>query len=346
MATMKAALHDGKGSMHLVELPRPVAEPGYVVVRVRTTGICGSDLLIYADATQPETQPAGHEIAGEVAEVGPGVEGLRPGDRVAVEGIGQGRACNRCWYCRQGQFRFCQYRSQDTSGGFAQYLRRKAPGCYKLPDSLSWEEGALVEPLAVSVHGVRLAHIRGGETVVVLGAGTIGLTSVAAARALGAGQVFVTARHPHQAEMARRLGADHVLSPNTDEMWDAVAQATEGRGADVVIETVGGHSSDTLLQAVKLCRSQGKVVILGGFRVPVTMDMLQPLLKEQTFLFSSCYSVLDGHHDFEIAIGLMASGRVPLKQIVTHRFPLDRIQEALDTAYNKKTGAIKVQVVP
>ena len=112
----------------------------------------------------------------------------------------------------------------------------------------------------------------------------------------------------------------------------------------MVIETVGGHSDATLKQALEVTRMQGRIVVLGGFRAPVTLDWMGPLLNEQTIIFSSCYSVLDGHHDFEIAIDLMDSGRVPLAQMVTHTFPLEEIQRAFDTAYNKSTGSIKVQI--
>ncbi len=344
MLTMLAALHDGKGAMQLAEIQRPTPGPGDVIVRVRATGICGSDLLNYGMNTTPETVPGGHEVAGEVVEAGQGVPPALLGKRVAVETIGQGRACTVCWYCRMGQYRQCLDRVPSEGGGFAQYMKRKAIGCYPVPDGLSWEEAALVEPLAVSVHAVRRGQMSGGETVAVLGAGNIGLTAVAAARALGAGRVFVTARHEHQAALARFLGADDVLPPDGLALREALDEATDGLGADLTIETVGGKSDATLKQAIQATRMQGRIVVLGGFRVPITLDWLEPLLKEQAVIFSSCYSVLNGHHDYEIAIRLMASGRVHLKPMVTHRFPLQDIRRAFDTAYDKSTGSIKVQL--
>ena len=123
-----------------------------------------------------------------------------------------------------------------------------------------------------------------------------------------------------------------------DSLEDCVA------GADLVVETVGGRGDATLRQAIDVTRKQGRIVILGGFRVPITLDWLQPLLKEHSILFSSCYSVLDGRHDYEIAIDLMASGKVQLEQMVTHRLPLEEIQKGFDTAYDKSTGSIKVQI--
>ena len=344
MATMKAAMYDGKGTMQLSEIEKPTPEPGDVIVRVRAAGICGSDLLMNADKTEPDALPTGHEVAGDIVEVGEGVDPSRIGQRVAIETIGQGRACTVCWYCRAGQYRLCIDKTSGEGGGFAEYIRRRDFGCYPLTDGMSWEDGALVEPLAVSVHAVRRGQMNGGETVVVLGAGTIGLTAVVAARALGAGKVFVTARHEQQAAMAKMLGADEALPPDGPALQEALADATDGRGADLTIETVGGKSNVTLKQAIDVTRLQGRIVVLGGFRAPITLDWLEPLLKEQSIIFSTCYSVLNGYHDYEIAIDLMTSGKAPLSQMVTHRFSLDEIQKGFDTAYDKSTGSIKVQI--
>ena len=344
MTKMLAALHDGAATMRTAEIDMPVAGPSDVVVRVRAVGICGSDLLMNAEKTVPDRSPAGHEVAGEIVETGALVDPSRVGERVAVETIGQGLACSTCWYCRIGQFRQCLDKASDEGGGFARLIKRRGMGCYTLPDSLSWEEAALVEPLAVSVHGLRRGGLSGGETVAVLGAGTIGLTAVAAARAMGAGAIVATGRHEQQTAMAKRLGADVALAPDAPELREAIADLTDGRGADLTVETVGGSSGATVEQAIDLTRMQGRIVILGGFRAPLTTNWLEPLLKEQSILFSSCYSVLDGRHDYEVAIDLMASGRAQLGQMVTHRFPLEKIQEAFETAYDKSTGSIKVQI--
>ena len=244
-----------------------------------------------------------------------------------------------------GQVKQCLDKAPVEGGGFAQLMKRRAIGCYPMPDDMSWEEGALVEPLAVSVHAVRRGEMSGGETVVVLGAGNIGLTSVAAARAMGAGRIMATARHEQQAEMARRLGADDVLPSEGPDLREAVLEATGGRGADMSIETVGGAGDATLRQALEVIRPQGRVVILGGFRNPITMDWFPPMLNEQAIIFSNCYAVIDGRHDFELAVEMMASGRVELKQIVTHTFPLEEIAKGFETAYDKTTGSIKVQIL-
>ena len=125
---------------------------------------------------------------------------------------------------------------------------------------------------------------------------------------------------------------------------EAVQNATDGRGADLTIETVGGHQSATAAQAVEATRMQGRIVIVGGFRRPFEFDFLTPMLKEQSIVFSSCYSVLDGRHDYELAVDMMASGRAPIEQMVTHRYGLGDIQKAFETAYDKNSGSVKVQI--
>jgi len=345
MATMTAAFYDGNGKMELHDHPRPTAGPGQAVIRIRACGICGTDLQMNVDKDAPDLDPAGHEVAGEVVEIGDGVDPAMIGTRVAVEIIGHGRACTTCWYCRQGQFIQCQNKSETSGGGYAEYMMRKAGGCYTIPDGLTWGEAAMVEPLAVSIHGVRRGNLQGGETVAVLGAGNIGLTAIAAARAMGAGKIIATARYEQQAAMAKLLGADEALPDTGPDFWNAIADCTDGRGADMTIETVGGHQSASATQAVEVTRRQGRFVIIGGFRRPFEFDFLTPMLKEHSIVFSSCYNVIDGRHDYELAIDFIESGRTKLEAMITHTYPLSDIQKGFETAYDKKSGSVKVQIL-
>ena len=344
MRTMRAALYQGGGKISVADVPVPDVGPGEVLARVRAEGVCGSDLLMWWDKSEAEHMPAGHEVAGEIVEVGEGVDSGRIGEKVAIDILGFGVNCADCYYCRQGQPIQCRAKKADTGGGYAQFIKRNAAGCFPIRDGMSWEEAALVEPLAVSVHACRRGGLEGGETVLVLGAGNIGQTAVAAARAMGAGKVLVTARHGHQGELAARLGADVVLPADGEQLAEAVADETGGRGADVTLESVGGRTDATIRQSIELTRPQGRIVIMGGFWVPIKIDWMKPLFKEQSVIFSSCYSVLDGRDDFEIAIDMMGSGRADLTPMVTHRFGLEEIQKAIDTAYDKSTGSIKVQI--
>ena len=243
MATMSAALYQGNRTSRRSHRYRSRCPGlGDAIVRVGAEGICGSDLQMWWDKEEAETQPAGHEVAGEIVEVGSEVDPGRIGERVAIDTIGYGVSCGVCWYCRMGQPIQCQDTAENEGGGYAEFIKRRAVGCFPVPDGVTWEQAALVEPLAVSVHAVRRGAMSGGETVLVLGSGNIGLTAVAAARTMGAGRIFATARYPQQAEMARRLGADVVASDSGPELKDLLLDATGGRGADMTIETVGGRT--------------------------------------------------------------------------------------------------------
>lgn len=341
---MKAAFYNGNGEMEIKEHPEPTPESGDAIIQVRATGICGSDLLMNNDKEEADELPTGHEVTGQIVEVGSEVDRNLIGQRVAIETIGQGRACSTCWYCRMGQYRQCQNMAVVEGGGFAEFIRRKAIGCYQIGEAMTWEEGALVEPLAVSIHGIRRGLMSGAETVAILGSGTIGLTAVVAARQLGAGKIFVTARHKQQANMALALGADYACDPSDGDFEKLIMENTKGRGADLTVETVGGKSNATLTQSVASTRMQGRIVILGGFRAPLEFDWLQPLLKEQSFIFSSCYGVLNGYHDYEMAIELLSQDSSKLHEIVTHKYSLDDIQKGFECAYDKTTGSIKVQI--
>ncbi|HWQ28889.1 MAG TPA: alcohol dehydrogenase catalytic domain-containing protein, partial [Dehalococcoidia bacterium] len=208
MPTMRAAAVDGPRSFSIREVERPAPGPGEALVRVRNCGICGSDLHFYrGDFPAMPGLVMGHEIAGEVAAVGEGVANVRKGDRVAVEPL---IVCGKCAYCRSGSYQLCPERKllgTFAPGGFAEYVRIPAAMLYRLPDDVPFELGALVEPVAVAVHGLRLVKFEGGERVLALGGGTIGLVSAAAALALGAADVTVTARYPHQRAAAEALGA-------------------------------------------------------------------------------------------------------------------------------------------
>ena len=341
---MKAGFYDGNGQMIIQEHPDPLPGDGDAIIQVKATGICGSDLLMNNDKEQADELPAGHEVTGIIADVGAGVDREMIGKRVAIETIGQGLACSTCWYCRMGQYRQCENKAQAEGGGFAEYIKRKAIGCYEISESMTWDEGALVEPLAVSIHGIRRGTMNGGETVAILGAGTIGLTAVLAARQLGAGKIFITARHEQQAAMALSLGADYACSPEGGEFQDLIGAHTNGRGVDLTVETVGGKSNTTLIQSVESTRMQGRIVILGGFRTPLQFDWLGPLLKEQSIIFSSCYGIMNGYHDYEMAINMLANKSNSLSNIVTHKYPLEDIQQGFECAYDKTTGSIKVQI--
>ena len=343
-SVMKTALDDGAGQYQIHETGVPNMFPGAALIKVRQTGICGSDLHMTNARTEAQTLASGHEVAGEIVELPPGDWDVQVGERVAIEMIGAGRACLNCYYCRFGQYRHCLDQAEDTGGGFAEYMTRRPAGLFKLADSMDWVDGGLVEPMAVSVHAIRYARVMPGQLVAVLGSATIGLSAIAAAKQFGARKVIASARHSQQAKAAEAMGADTVVGSEPGELEDACKAASDGRGADVVIETVGGEQIDTLTQSCQAVRSQGVVLNVGGARSPKSFGFLELLLREINIVSVTCYDVIDGRHDYEVAIDLLASGEVPYRDIVTHQFGLDQIQQGFDAAYDKSTGSIKVHV--
>ena len=344
---MRAAVQTGLRSIEMRDTPTPTASDEHALVRVRACGVCGSDLHPYLGRAEAQTLPDGHEVSGEVIALPPGYAGpIRTGDLVALDTICLGIACGVCPMCRAGQPFHCPARrtTPRLGGGFAELIARKPAGLFRLPSSVTAEQGALVEPLAVGVHAVRWARMPAGATVAIIGAGTIGLMTLMAARALGAGAIHVVARHPHQAALAEALGATSVVAADEPTTAiDHVRGATDGLGADLVVETVGGHA-DTMGLAWELARIQGTVVVLGIFPDRVPVDLLRPVIRELWATFPICYGVIDGRHDYDVALELIAAGRAPVERLVTHRLPLESTPDAFRIAADKATGSVKVHV--
>lgn len=334
-----AAFSGGKERIEVREAPVPSPGPGEVLLRVRACGICGSDLHFYrGELPMIPTISPGHEFAGEVAEVGEGVQGIAAGQRMVVEPLG---ACRECSYCRVGDYQLCSKRvlvGTFAPGGLAEYVTVPAYTLYPLPDGLDFELAALVEPLAVAVHGLHLVDLSFGERVVVLGSGGIGVMATLAARALGAAEVVATYRYEHQAQAALAAGATRAV--HADE---AAALASEK--PDVVVETVGGRG-DTLSQAVGLVRPGGRVCVLGLFTGPVQVNAFAVMLNEVRTVGGFAYCRPGRQSDFDVALRIIEADPERARGIISHRFPLAEADEAFRTAADKSTASLKVQVQP
>ncbi len=334
---MRAAFIAGKENIdvHGMDMPTPAADE--VLVRVRACGICGSDLHFYHGVfpANPNISP-GHEFAGEVVELGERVAGFEPGQRVIVEPI---RRCGECAFCRTGRYHLCPKHmllGTFAPGALAEYVSVPAYTLYPLPDHLDFELGALVEPMAVAVHGIHLVNVAVGERVLVLGSGTIGLYSIIAAKAAGAGDVIATYRHDHQGEAARAAGASRTIR-------DSELTGVEKEGIDVVIETIGGNAP-TLAQALGAVRPGGRISVLGLFPGAVQLGGLALILKEVAVVGGITYCRPGLHSDFDVAIGILRSDPERARAVITHRFPLDEAALAFATAADKGTKSLKVQV--
>jgi threonine dehydrogenase-like Zn-dependent dehydrogenase len=234
MAMMRSAVLVGPRDIRLEEVERPNLDGDTVIVKIESLGICGSNLHWWAGAPVeqglmrfPLPGGGGHEYAGVVDEVGSAVTRVKPGDRVVVD-LFESTSCGACPQCAAGLYGQCEQRRFFGIGGFVDYLKTTDRGLYKLPEGVETRTAAVVEPCACAVSGVRRAGLQGGETVVVLGAGVLGLCAAGAAKALGAGKVIVSAKHDVQADLARRFGADVVLRSGEDDLVERIKAETGG----------------------------------------------------------------------------------------------------------------------
>ena len=341
---MIAAVMREGSRVEVAERPLPEPEAHEVRVRITACGICGSDLhLRRVGMFPPETTP-GHEFAGVVDAAGPEVTRAAPGDAIAVEPF---RSCGGCDDCRAGRDPLCREAKLlglHDHGGMAEYVVVPERRLFPVPEGLEPAVAALAEPTAVAIHGLRRIDFAPGQRILVLGAGSVGLLTLLAARALGAGEVWITARHPHQTQLARALGAKEVLGER-----DASPEALSALGAeqpfDGVVETVGG-SADTLLAGAAAVRPAGSVSVLGVFMGRVELDPLPLLMKEVTLAWSYCYHRCEGGADFADAVDVLAGARDQAALLNTHAVPLAEAARAFDLAEDRKAGAVKVSVLP
>ncbi len=337
---MKAAIYNSDGSIAVRNTQIVEPQAGWVRVAVQAVGICGSDIQIKNGALgSPEGMQPGHEIAGQIDSVADGVK-FDSGTPVAIEPV---HGCGTCSYCRSGKANICtavQLFGVALPGGMAEFINVPAASLHPLPADLPFSVSALSEPMAVCVRGLRRANIKLGARVAILGAGTIGLVSILAARSAGASEVHVSARHSHQQELARHLGATGVYS-DVDTMLAELGD----QYIDTVVETVGANAN-TLAESVMICRNGGSVVSLGVFKGNPQIPGLPFFLKELTLVASNCYAHDSAQGDFEAAISLVGEHRDLLENLVTHRVKLDEIDKAFAISEDKKQRSIKVQVNP
>jgi 2-desacetyl-2-hydroxyethyl bacteriochlorophyllide A dehydrogenase len=343
MTTMKAALYSGIERIALHDVERQPPPPDHLVVAMRQVGICGSDLHAYLGHwTQTPGLAQGHETCGVVAEVGEEVSGFDVGDPVVIEVFAH---CGTCVYCQTGHYNHCVNRkgiSHNMHMGFAEYTTVHHSGVFKIPTKMSYEEGALVEPLAVGVRALAQARATYQDRVLVIGGGTIGLLCLAVAKANGVKETLITVKYPQQARVAAELGADRVIDITQIDVKDFVREYTHGMGIDAVIETVGGGQNFD--DALTVVRRRGTVVLVAGYYKPLEVNLGRIVSSEAIVTGSNCYGYSGLQTDFQAAIDLIATGKVAPTKIVTHRFPLDEITRAFAVAADKETGAIKVHL--
>ncbi|QVQ51457.1 zinc-dependent alcohol dehydrogenase family protein [Spiractinospora alimapuensis] len=329
---MRAAIITTPGSITVDERPDPTPTLDGVVLRVGACGICGTDVHIADGEFPPSPYPLvpGHEFAGEVVEVGsraPG--GLRVGDRVAVD---PSLFCGYCEYCRAGRGNLCANWGAigDTvDGAFAEFVAVPAANCYRIPDSMSWQEGALVEPLSCAVHGVRRVGVEAGERFLMIGAGTMGLLLLQLLRNAGA-QVYVVDRNPDRLRIAASLGATATATDAADLPHTGFDAAVDVTGAPSAIEA-----------AFDGLRRGGRLLVFGVAPDEARVQLSPFRIYNDEITVVGSMAVL---HSFGAAVDLLAAGTVETAPLLTHAEPLERFPEALGLM---RAGAgVKVQVIP
>ncbi|MBB5394747.1 zinc-binding dehydrogenase [Mucilaginibacter sp. AK015] len=346
---MKAALKTLEGDFELSQVKTPeIKHPDWVLARVKVAGICGTDLRHWKiKEPELECKIMGHELAGEVVEVGPAVTNVKPGDRVVIETL---LGDDTCEWCNIQRYNLCPnlypVRMKTLSQAFAQYVAGPQKKFYKLPDHVSFEEATLLDTFSVCMHAIQLSGIKLNDKVVIIGAGCIGLGQLQLAKISGA-DVLIIDKVDSALKLAKELGANEVVNSESENAHEKVMQFTGNRGADIVFECAGGSAMPiTLPQAVTYSRVNGKVVIVGGFEKDqklIEMDWSRIQMSEIKLIPSASYSFWDIYPEMQISLDLVANGKLNAKKLITHNFPLDKINEAFETARNKEeTGAVFV----
>jgi len=343
---LKAVLKSkpGMGFEYRENVEKPGIGFGQVVVNVKATGICGSDIHLYkgeaigALSELPIPFIPGHEFAGEIVEVAPHVTQFKVGDRISAELM---VSCGHCFYCKQGQRAYCTEIRElgvDMNGSYAEYVAVPAQNLHLIPRNMVWEDAALCDCLSSALHPFEKLSAEILKTVVVLGAGPIGLCGVQIAKSIGAKTVISVDIVQQRLDLAKQLGADYAINPREVDAVKEVQGLTDGIGADVVMEMAG--SPATITASIEMVRKNGEVVWMGIHGEPVILKQFLVMSKAIHIHGSFDYTWLT----FERAINLIASGRVKVKPFVTHVLPLREVSRAFDLLTKKE--AIKVVLKP
>ncbi len=354
--TMQAVICHGPEDYRLEEWPVPTAGPGEVVIKVSSVGICASDLKCYLGAPlfwgdkhragycQPPVIP-GHEFVGEVVQLGDGAGekyGLAVGDQAVSEQI---VPCWNCRYCRNGQYWMCQVHDiygfrQRTFGAMAEYMLFPVGALnYKVPKSIPPAHAAFIEPLGCSIHAVERGDRKFQDVVVIAGAGPLGLGMVAAAKMKGPRQIISIDLNDKRLETAKRCGADLGINPTRVDVVDEVLKLTDGYGCDVYIEATGHPIA--VENGLRMIRKLGTFVEFSVMREPVTVDWTIIGDTKELNIHGSHLSP----HTYPVAIKMIAEGRLPMSEIITHQLPLAEFQRGIDLV-GKGTESIKVTLTP
>ncbi|MNF62151.1 Sorbitol dehydrogenase [compost metagenome] len=353
-ASMTAAVWHGRRDIRLEQVALPgTPPPDWVQIKVHWCGICGSDLHEYLagpvfipmDSPHPLTGLQGqcilgHEFSGEIVALGEGVSDFACGERVAADAC---QHCGHCLFCRQGQYNLCEnlaFTGLMNNGAFAELVNVPANLLYRLPEGFPSEAGALIEPLAVGMHAVKKAGSLLDQTVVVVGAGTIGLCTIMCAKAAGATRIIALEMSAARKAKALEVGASHVIDPSECDAIAAVRELSEGYGAAVSFECIGHKATAKL--AIDVIRKAGRCVMVGIFEEPSEFNFFEIVATEKQIIGSLAYA-----GEFADVIALIANGSIDVTPLITGRIGLQQIiEQGFEELVNNKDHNVKIIVSP
>ncbi len=336
---MKAAVLESLKSIKVKEVPDPIVEDGGIIVKVKSCAICGSDRRIFHYGNNRVKTPTiiGHEIAGEIVEVGKNVSKFQVGDRVA---IGADVPCGECVFCEAGIGNNCQINyaiGYQFPGGFAEYVAINETTVnygpvHKIPENLSFDEAAMAEPLGCVLNALELSDIQFGDSVVVIGAGPIGCMIIDVVKKMGAGKVIVVQRSKPRLEIAKGFNADAYILSSEEDQIARVLEETGGLGADLIITACPSPSAQE--DAIQMAKNRGKVNLFGGLPKGSTITIDPNIIHYKELFLHGAHGALPRHH--RKAIKLLSDGIIDGKKFVSGNYKLDDIEEAFEQADNKK----------
>ncbi len=336
---MKAAVMHGAKDIRTETVPDPVCAPHGVIIKVNACGVCGSDLHVYKEDGHNGTI-FGHEFSGDIVEVGADVKGIAKGTRCTAVGFAP---CGKCYWCGQGKAHRCSDMAllgYQFPGAMAEYVHVPfaAPGrnVFPLPEELTYEDGASVEPLSISYFSVNRGQPKANEIVAVIGLGVIGLYAIQVLKAMGVGKILAAGRRQARLSAAKFYGADMVIDAASQNTLQTVMDATQQQGVNTVVECAGNQT--TFDQAVGMARGGGKILLVGIYEEALNWQPLSVISKNLTLV-----GCLGGN--FPAVIELLKSGKVKTRNMITHFFPLDQAAQAFQTQL-QDPAAIKVMIKP
>lgn len=325
---MKAAVWDAIGHVSIMEKSMPVADEGHVVVRVKAVGVCATDVHMITGKVALAKPPhvLGHEIAGEIEEIGAGVSGWKKGDRVVIDTI---VSCGRCTACKSGRRELCSEKMEigydPYDGGYAEYVRVPAQCLVHLPDSVPFKEAAIMESVACPFGAVLRIGVKPGSTVLVQGAGPAGIAFIQAAKLSGAKKVIASVRGAQRIEYAKHFGADEVIDAKNENVLERIMELTDGLGCEYVMEAAGSVESIGL--CFDACKTGGDILYYGipDASAKIEFPFMKMMMKQLRL-----HGILEYCAGWDTLVSLVESGRVNLHDMVTHTFKLEDFPKALE----------------